>query len=75
MRGREAMIHSPLYQEIVDETRQQDILVLLEGRFGPGAKDLGPLLTTIASERLMELIRFSATCRSLTSFRKRLLSS
>jgi hypothetical protein len=73
------MIHSPLYQEIVEEssreTRQQDILDLLEVRFGPETKDLEALLRTIAFDRLREIHRFAATCRSLASFRKRLLSS
>jgi hypothetical protein len=77
--GREAMIHSPLYQEIVEEsrreTRQQDILDILEDRFGPEAKDLEPLLKAVAFDRLRELHRFAARSRSLASFRKRLLSS
>ncbi len=77
--GREAMIHSPLYQEIVEETsrevRQQDILVILEDRFGAEAKDVEALLKTVEFDRLMELVRFARKCRSLASFRKRLLSS
>jgi hypothetical protein len=71
--GRQAMTHSSLYQEIVDETRQQDILALLEDRFGAGAKDVEPLLTTIPSDRLRELLKVAGRCRSLASFRKQLL--
>jgi hypothetical protein len=73
------MIHSPLYQEIVEETSRgtmrQATLDLLEVRFGPEAKDLEALLTTIAFGRLRELHKLAARCRSLSSFRKRLLSS
>jgi hypothetical protein len=78
-RGGEAMIESPLYKEIVEETqreaRQQDILDLLEDRFGPEAKDLEPQLKAVAFERLRELHRFAARSRSLAAFRKRLRSS
>jgi hypothetical protein len=73
------MIHSPLYQEIVEETSrgtmQQATLDLLEVRFGPEAKDLEALLTSIAFDQLRELHKLAARCRSLASFRKRLLSS
>jgi hypothetical protein len=72
------MIESPLYQEVVEEakreTRQQDIIDLLEDRFGPEAKDVGALLKAVAFDRLRELVRFARKCRSLASFRKRLLS-
>jgi predicted transposase YdaD len=81
--GREAMLESPLYQEIVEEARregetramQRDILDLLEIRFGPEAKDLEVELNAIAFDRLRELHRLAATSRNLASFRKRLLSS
>jgi hypothetical protein len=77
--GRDAMIESPLYQEIAEEirreTRQQDILVTLEDRFGTEAKDVEALLKAVAFDRLMDLVKFARTCRSLASFRKRLLSS
>jgi hypothetical protein len=73
------MIESPLYGEIVEEAqrevRQQDILVTLEDRFGPEAKDVEALLKTVELDRLMELFRFARTCRSLASFRNRLLTS
>jgi hypothetical protein len=76
--GREAMIESPLYQEIVEEAerkaRQRDILVFLSGRFGPAAEDLEADLKAVASDRLGELVELAAKCRSLASFRKRLLS-
>ncbi len=76
--GGEAMIHSPLYQEVVEqssrETRQQDILDLLEVRFGPEAKELEALLKAIPFDRLRELHKVAVRCRSLASFRKRLSS-
>jgi hypothetical protein len=77
--GRKAMIQSPLYQEIVEEAareaRQRDILVFLAGRFGPAAEDLEAELRAVEFDRLDELVEFAARCRSLASFRKRLLSS
>jgi hypothetical protein len=77
--GRETMIHSPLYQEVVEEAKREDrqevLLNILEDRFGPESKDLEPLVKAVAFDRLMELIRFAGTCRGLASFRKRLLSS
>jgi hypothetical protein len=77
------MIESPLYQEIVeeakrrgaDETRRKDILTFLAGRFGPAADDLEVDLKALEFDRLDELVEFAARCRSLASFRKRLLSS
>jgi hypothetical protein len=79
MGDRVAMIHSPLYQEIVEgakrEVRQEAILDILEDRFGPEAKGLEAQLKAVSLDRLMELVRLARTCRSLASFRKRLLSS
>ena len=77
------MIESPLYRDVVEEARregatkamQRNILDLLEIRFGPQAKDLEFDLKAVAFERLREVYRFAATCRSLASFRKRLPSS
>ena len=80
--GREVMIQSPLYQEIVEESerkgetraRQQDILRFLRGRFGPAAEALEVELKAVEFDRLDELVEFAAKCRNLASFRKRLLS-
>lgn len=73
------MIDPPLYQHIVDEAkreaRQQDILDLLEDRFGPEARELGGVLKDVAFDQLRELLKFAARCRSLAAFRKRLQSS
>jgi hypothetical protein len=80
--GREAMIESPLYQEIVEEAERNGeiramrraILGVLEGRFGPEAGDLEVDLKAVPFDQLQELIRFAVEYRSLASFRKRLLS-
>ncbi len=80
--GREAMIHSPLYQEVVEEARREGetkanrkaILRFLVGRFGPSAKELEVELAAIEFDRLGDLIEFAAKCRNLAAFRKRLLS-
>jgi hypothetical protein len=80
--GREAMIESPIYQEIVEESerngeiraRQQDILDVLDSRFGAAAQDLEVELKAVEFDRLGDLLRFAAKCRNLASFRKRLLS-
>jgi hypothetical protein len=77
--GRKVMEQSSLYQEIVEEAKseamQQAILNIRQDRFGPEAKDLEAQLRALGFDRLMELIRFAGKCRSLASFRKRLLSS
>jgi hypothetical protein len=76
------MIESPIYQEIVAESRregetrarQEDILRFLVGRFGPAAGALEVEVKAVEYERLEDLVTFAAKCRNLASFRKRLLS-
>jgi hypothetical protein len=75
--GRRAMIESPLLQEILAEERLQAtreaILTVLTSRFGIAAREVEADLKSIEDgDRLNELIRLSASCRSLKSFRKRL---
>jgi hypothetical protein len=80
--GREVMIQSPLYQEIVEdskkegltEARQEDIMDALVRRFGPSAQALEVEVKAVEFDRLRDLHGFAVTCRSLASFRKRLLS-
>jgi hypothetical protein len=80
--GREAMIESPLYREIVEEAEREGetravrrtILTFLVGRFGPAASELEVELKAVEFDRLSDLARFAAKCRSLASFRKRLTS-
>jgi hypothetical protein len=81
--GREVMIQSPLYQEIVEEAERNGearamrraILKFLVRRFGPTAKDLEVGLKAVEFDRLDGLIDFAVECRSLEEFRTRLLSS
>jgi hypothetical protein len=76
------MIHLPLYQEVVDEAerkgetraKREAILDVLVGRFGPTAKVLEVELAAVELDRLRDLHMFAVKCRSLASFRKRLLS-
>ena len=78
--GRQAMIESPIYQEleaeltrkIATETRQKDILKVLITRFGDAAKDLAAELEAIEYDRLEGLLERALRCRNLASFRKRL---
>jgi len=80
--GRQAMIESPLYQEVVEESRRegatearrQDIMDVLEGRFGPAAQALEVELKAVEYDRLSDLVKFAAKCRNLASFRKRLFA-
>jgi hypothetical protein len=74
------MIESPLYQEVVEEAErkgetramQQAILDVLETRFGPAAQALEVDLKSVEFDRLSDLVKFAAKCRSLSSFRKQL---
>jgi hypothetical protein len=67
------MIESPLLQEILADVRREDIVTVLTSRFGSGAAELQVDLKSIEDgDRLNELIRLSASCRSLKSFRKNL---
>jgi hypothetical protein len=85
--GREAMIDSPVLQELkaewtheatrkaTRETQRRAILHFLVARFGPEAKGLGAALDAIEDEaRLDELVESAALCPDLESFRKRLSS-
>ena len=55
--------------------RRQDIVEILEDRFGPQAKELEVELEATEFDRLRELLKLAARTRSLAAFRKRLLSS
>ena len=80
--GREVMIQSPLYQEIVaeselkgaTETRRKDILKILVNRFGDPARDLAVELEVVVYDRLEDLVDRALDCPDLESFRGRLLS-
>jgi predicted transposase YdaD len=75
--GRKAMIESPVLQEIIAEGRVQgrreSLVAVLTTRFGAIGDELESDLKSIEDEaRLNELIKLSASCRSLKSFRKHL---
>ena len=75
--GREAMIESPVLQELkaewTREAQRRDITNVLVARFGPEAKNLGAALDAIDDEvRLDDLVESAALCPDLESFRKRL---
>ena len=79
--GRNAMIESPVLQELKAEwTRdaaregtRRAIVAFLVARFGPEAEEIATQLETIADDaRLKELIKLAAVCSDLPSFRKEL---
>jgi hypothetical protein len=71
--GRKAMIDSPLLQEFIADARREAVVTVLTSRFGITAGDVEADLKTIEdAERLNELLRLAASCRSLKSFRKQL---
>jgi len=79
--GRQAMIESPVLQELIveraretaRETAQKDLTTVLVARFGSKAQALETELKAIGEdERLSGLVAHAATCRTLSSFRKKL---
>ncbi len=71
--GRDAMIELPYLDDVFAEIRRRDIIAVLTTRFGSDAVDLANDLKNIEDEeRLLELIKLAATCRTLKSFRKHL---
>jgi hypothetical protein len=76
--GRQAMIESPVLRELKEEwtseTRREDIATCLEARFGAAAKAIEAELKTVDDDRLDDLLKLAATCRSPASFRKKLPS-
>jgi hypothetical protein len=70
--GPKAMIESPLLQELKAEWERENIAKVLEARFGVAGQVLGSDLNVIDEDRLDDLLKLAATCRSLASFRKKL---
>lgn len=73
--GRKVMIESPILKELMAEntrkTTQSNILKVLVGRFGRGARALGPALKAIEDDRQLEkLLIQSGRCPDLESFKK-----
>lgn len=68
--GSKAMIESPLIQELMAKTRHDDIITVLEARFGVVPRDLVlALRDCIDDERLRKLNRQAAICEDLEAFR------
>jgi hypothetical protein len=72
--GREAMIESPVLQQLKSEWTQEGerktIIKVLAARFGDEAKDLKAALDMIDDEaQLSELVTLAAVCSDLTAFR------
>jgi predicted transposase YdaD len=73
--GRQAMIESPLIQELLVEQRQNYIVRVLKTRFGLLPSDVGAALLPIQDEaKLDELLDWAVSCPDLESFRARLSS-
>jgi hypothetical protein len=71
--GKEAMIESPLIQEIVAEAVHDTILDFLRARFGDPSPDLEGKLRAVSDKgRLSELTRIAAICPNLDAFRQAL---
>jgi hypothetical protein len=79
--GRNAMIESPVLQELkaewtreaAREAKLRTLVDVLVARFGPQAEEIATQLETIADDaRLKELIKLAALCSDLPSFRKEL---
>jgi hypothetical protein len=69
--GFQAMIESPLIQEIVAYKLRKVILDLLVSRFGAVARDVGPALQAIEDEaRLEGLVVRAGMCPDLEAFRR-----
>jgi len=73
--GKRVMIESPLIQEIVAESKQEDILEVLQARFEAVPDNIIERLRAVRSEKkLLALIKLAVRCSNLDAFRKKLLS-
>lgn len=77
--GREAMIESPVIQEIVAqteaETKAKAILAFLRARFGPVPTELAAAIKAVRDQdQLDRLVDSAALCPDLTTFRARVNS-
>jgi hypothetical protein len=75
MRGKEAMIESPVLQGLLAEQMHKATLGILEDRFGPVPADITTALQAITNgDRPLALNRFAARCPDLDTFRRQLSS-
>jgi hypothetical protein len=75
--GKEAMIESPILKELLDEKvaerTQQDVLEVLEARFGPVSLDMVQRVKQVTNaDQLSQLIKQAARCPDLETFRQAL---
>jgi hypothetical protein len=73
--GEQAMIESPLIDELLAKTRTEGILDSLESRFGTRPDDLTDELRSLGEKELKALNRFAAVCPDLEAFRDRVHES
>ena len=68
--GKGTMLEFPIIQEIVAETRQEDILTFLKARFGPVPQDLvAEFQAIVDQQKLQRLAEQAGICPDLNSFR------
>jgi hypothetical protein len=73
--GREAMIESPLIQELLAERMHKALLDFLGARFGSVPQNVETALRAVEDEsKLDELVRLAAVCPDLETFHARLRS-
>ncbi len=71
--GKKAMIESPVFKEIIAETRQKDILSILRGKFEKVSSTVEDKVKTIQDDaRLDDLLFQAATSSSLEEFEQKL---
>ena len=71
--GKQALIESPLIQEIEAASKHECIGLFLEGRFGAVPQELTAQLANVLDrEKLRELSKFAATCKDIKAFGRRL---
>jgi hypothetical protein len=73
--GEQAMIESPLIDELLAKTRMEGILDSLESRFSSRPDDLADELRALGEQELKALNRFAAVCPDLAAFRARVRES
>jgi hypothetical protein len=73
--GREAMIESPLIQELLAERMHKALLDFLGARFGSVPQDVETAIRAVEDESTLdELVRLAAVCPDLETFHARLRS-
>jgi len=73
--GGDSMLELPFLDEILNKVRAEDILDVLESRFGTRPDDLADELRALGEKELKALNRFAAVCPDLEAFRARVHES